>query len=79
VLAPQAPPPAPSARDNYPALVVFKAGGMYSATKYWVKSQHLYFVTTQGETLYAPLAMIDHVYPGSVNFHRPSSPSNPTY
>ena len=38
---------------------------MYSVTKYWVKNKNLYFVTTQSETLYAPLAQIDRVYPSS--------------
>ncbi len=36
---------------------------MYSVTKYWVKNKNLYFVTTQSEVLYAPLAQIDRVYP----------------
>lgn len=49
--------------EGYPALIVFKAGGMYSATKYWTKKHLLYFATTQGQTLYAPLADVDRIYP----------------
>lgn len=57
---------APSPQQTeYPALIVLKPGGMYSATKYWVKNKNLYFVTTQSEVLYAPLALIDRVYPAS--------------
>ncbi len=59
----QAPPPTPAVPEEYPALIVLKPGGMYSARKYWVKHKNLYFETTQGETLYAPLAMIDRLYP----------------
>ena len=50
-------------RDGYPALIVFKAGGMYSATNYWVKKTLLYFATTQGQTLFVPLADVDRIYP----------------
>jgi hypothetical protein len=63
--ASQAQPPARAVPEDYPALIVLKPGGMYSATKYWVKNKNLYFVTTQSEVLYAPLAQIDRVYPAS--------------
>jgi hypothetical protein len=58
-------PPQPAPQQEYPALIVLKPGGMYSATKYWVKNKNLYFITTQSETLYAPLSLIDRVYPAS--------------
>ena len=61
----QAPPTAPAVQEEYPALIVLKPGAMYSARKYWVKNKNLYFETTQGETLYAPLALIDRLYPPS--------------
>lgn len=61
----QAPLPARAVPEEYPALIVLKPGGMYSVTKYWVKNKNLYFVTTQSEVLYAPLAQIDRVYPAS--------------
>jgi hypothetical protein len=57
--------PPPPQQQEYPALIVLKPGGMYSATKYWVKNKNLYFITTQSETLYAPLSLIDRVYPAS--------------
>ena len=63
--ASQAPLPARAVPEEYPALIVLKPGGMYSVTKYWVKNKNLYFVTTQSEVLYAPLAEIDRVYPAS--------------
>jgi hypothetical protein len=56
--------PAPQ-QQEYPALIVLKPGGMYSATKYWVKNKNLYFITTQSETLYTPLSLVDRVYPAS--------------
>jgi hypothetical protein len=58
------PPPVPQQQD-YPALIVLKPGGMYSATKYWVKNKNLYFATTQGEVLYTPLEQVERVYPAS--------------
>ena len=59
-------PPLPTPQQQeYPALIVMKPGGMYSATKYWVKNKNLYFITTQSETLFAPLSLIDRVYPAS--------------
>jgi hypothetical protein len=62
----EASPPAPAPQQQeYPALIVLKPGGMYSVTKYWVKNKNLYFITTQSETLYAPLSLIDRVYPAS--------------
>lgn len=57
------PNPGNDARESYPALIVLKAGGMYSATRYWVTKNMLYFATTQGQTLYAPLAEVDRIYP----------------
>ena len=59
-------PPAccPPAPETYPAVLAFKAGGMYSVNKYWVRNKRIYFVTTQNETLYAPLAQLARVYPG---------------
>lgn len=63
--ASQAPLPARAVPEEYPALIVLKPGGMYSVSKYWVKNKNLYFVTTQSEVLYAPLAQIDRVYPSS--------------
>jgi len=58
------PRPSSVIEDDHPALVVFKAGGMYTTTRYWVQDQKLYFVTALGETLYAPLERIEQVYPG---------------
>ncbi len=49
--------------EGYSALIVFKAGGMYSASNYWVKNKRLYFNNTQGETLYAPLSEVERLYP----------------
>jgi hypothetical protein len=63
--ASQAPLPARAVPEEYPALIVLKPGGMYSVTTYWVKNNNLYFVTTQSEVLFAPLAQIDRVYPSS--------------
>lgn len=56
--------PAPR-QEEYPALIVLKPGGIYSATKYWVKNKNLYFATTQGEVLYTPLSRVERLYPAS--------------
>jgi hypothetical protein len=55
--------PPPVILDEYPPLIVLKTGGVYSATRYWVKVKTLYFVTPHGDTLYVPLALVEHVYP----------------
>jgi hypothetical protein len=65
----QTPIPSPVVQDEYPPVIVLKTGGAYSATKYWVKNGNLYFVTTQGESRYAPLALVDRVYPREKNGH----------
>jgi hypothetical protein len=55
--------PPPVILDEYPPLIVLKTGGVYSVTRYWVKAKTLYFVTPHGDTLYVPLALVEHVYP----------------
>ena len=59
----QLPPPTPVVLNEYPALVTFRDGGVYSIAKYWVKNKNFYFVTPQGETLYVPVAQVDRIYP----------------
>ena len=59
----QSPSPPPLILDEYPALIVLKTGGMYSVTRYWLKAEILYFVTSHGDTLHVPLASLEHVYP----------------
>lgn len=56
----------PAAPSRYPPVIALKTGGMYSIKKFWYKNKKLYFVTTQGDTLYAPASQLDHVYPGGV-------------
>ena len=59
----QTPSPTPVVLNEYPALVVFRSGGVYSAAKYWVKNKRFYFVTIAGETLYTPAGQVDQIYP----------------
>jgi hypothetical protein len=61
----ETPRPVSSANDPYPPLIVLKSGGMYSVRRYWTKGRNLYFVTTAGDTLYAPSADLDRIVPGS--------------
>lgn len=65
----QTPIPSPVVQDEYPPVIVLKTGGAYSVTKYWVKNGNLHFVTTQGESRYAPLALVDRVYPRERHGH----------
>jgi hypothetical protein len=65
----RAPYTSPAAEEPVP-IIVFKTGGMYSVSRYWVKNKNLYFVTTEGETLYAPLALLKFVYPGKASSNR---------
>jgi len=59
----QSPSPPPLILDEYPALVVLKTGGMFTVTKYREKAKTLYFVTSHGDTLSMPIALVEHVYP----------------
>jgi hypothetical protein len=59
----QAPFSSPITLDEYPPLIVLKTGGVYSVVKYWMQNGNLYFVTPGGENRYAPLALVEHVYP----------------
>ena len=51
-------------QDESPPIIVLKTGGMYSITKYWIRGRTLYFQTTAGDTLYAPVTQLDRVIPG---------------
>lgn len=59
----QTPSPSPIVLNEYPALVVFRSGGVYSVAKYWLKKNRFYFVTPWGETLYTPAGQVQHIYP----------------
>lgn len=59
----QAPSPEPVILDEYPPVIVLKTGSAFSITKYWIKNQNLYFLTPSGDTFYAPLALLERVYP----------------
>lgn len=54
-----------AADESYPPVLVLRTGGMYSITRYWTKGKTLYFETTAGDTLYAPLDSLDRVIAGS--------------
>ena len=60
----EAPGASATVGDDCPPLIVLKTGGMYSITRYWVKKSTLYFETTAGDTLYAPLTSLDRMMPG---------------
>jgi hypothetical protein len=59
----QPPIPDPVIQDEYPPIVVLRTGGVYSVVRYWFKRGKVYFITPQGEYLFAPIAALDRVYP----------------
>jgi hypothetical protein len=63
--APNPPVRSPVALEESPPIIVLKTGGMYSITRYWVKSKNIYFETTSHDVLYAPLTSLDRMIPGS--------------
>jgi len=63
----QAPFSSPITQDEYAPLIVLKTGGVYSVAKYWVKNDNIYFVMPGGENRYAPLALVECVYPRVIN------------
>lgn len=58
-------PSATVVHDDYPPVIVLTTGGMYSINKYWKKGKTIYFETTAGDTLYAPLNTLERIIPGS--------------
>jgi len=59
----QTPVSSPVVLKEYPAIVTFRPGGIYSVTKYWRRNRRFYFVTPQGETLYVPSDLVERIYP----------------
>jgi hypothetical protein len=48
--------------EKFAPLLVLKTG-VYSVNKYWVKKKILYFETTSGDSLYAPLSLLERIVP----------------
>ncbi len=58
--------PCTSTADEYhPPIIALKTHGAYSASKYWTEGKTFHFVTTQGEHLRVPVALVERIYPGS--------------
>jgi len=58
-------PPRPAPPDSYPAVLVLKTERAYSVRSYQVKGRTLRFVTTRGETISVPAALLDRVFPAT--------------
>ena len=48
--------------DKFPPLIVLKTGA-YSINRYWIKNKTLYFETTSGDSLSAPLSLLERIIP----------------
>lgn len=59
----QAPPPCKSAVQNEFHPMIVLTTGVYSINKYWINNKSIYFETTSGDTLYAPLTHLVRLVP----------------
>ncbi len=51
------------ASDEHPPLIALKNRWAYTALKYWVKGKMFYFITTQGDHMQVPVALVERIYP----------------
>jgi hypothetical protein len=58
----QLPARLPATQPNHPRVIALKNGSAYTVTKYWMKGNTLYFITTQGVLIQIPLTLLDHLY-----------------
>ena len=53
----------PDTSDEHPPLIALKNRWAYTALKYWVKGKTFYFITTQGDQMQVPVALVERIYP----------------
>jgi hypothetical protein len=53
----------PGTSDEHPPLIALKNRWAYTALKYWVKGKTFYFITTQGDHMQVPVALVERIYP----------------
>lgn len=70
VIQEPAPPPPPSTDDEHPPLIALKNRWAYTAVKYWVTGKTFHFITTQGDHMQVPTALVERVYPTLNQSHR---------
>jgi hypothetical protein len=57
---PASPPPV---SDEHPPLIALKNRWAYTVLKYWVKGKTFHFITTQGDHVQVPAALVERIYP----------------
>jgi hypothetical protein len=53
----------PDTSDEHPPLIALKNRWAYTALKYWVKGKTFHFITTQGDHMQVPVALVERIYP----------------
>jgi hypothetical protein len=57
---PVSPPPV---SDEHPPLIALRNRWAYTVLKYWVKGKTFHFITTQGDHIQVPAALVERIYP----------------
>jgi hypothetical protein len=56
--------------DEHPPLVALKNRWAYTVIKYWVSGKTFHFITTQGDHIQVPSALVERIYPTPNQSHR---------
>lgn len=73
----QEPARPPNTDDEHPPLIALKNNWAYTAVKYWVTGETFHFITTQGDHMRVPTALVERVYPAPNQSHRAESKREP--
>ena len=66
----QGPASQPDTSEDHPPLVALKNRWAYTVLKYWVQGKTFHFITTQGDHMQVPVALVERVYPTTDRSHR---------
>lgn len=57
------PASSPDTSNEHPPLIALKNRWAYTALKYWMKGKTFHFITTQGDHMQVPVALVERIYP----------------
>ena len=59
----------PTTSDEHPTLIALKNRWAYTIVNYWVKGNTFHFITTQGDHMQVPVALVERIYSTSNQGH----------
>ena len=65
--------------DEHPPLIALKNRWAYTVVKYWVKGKTFHFITTQGDHMQVPAALVERIYPTPNQGLKTESQLTPTH